>query len=256
MAGFLYFRSGDTRPLNRAGVVALGLGYMLDGGGLETRPTSNGGPGGKSGLVFADAKRHADKTLGYYPDQQTWRKLPRVEGRPELWLGYWNDAKPGPVDLQRKRMLPGVPLTLGDDQEWSIPRLTELDDDRQGECLLPAPLDYDDDGNLIAGKPVGENAELWDAVHPVALGMCFEDADTRATAEDIQRAAFALMKRNYAVDMPELIVLGTLQEEIALSLIIVASCRMRWLVDAINSSKKNESRQLADGSNTSAGEAA
>jgi hypothetical protein len=261
LAGFLYFRSGDSRPINRAGVNKLGLGYAFDGSSVEARATSSGSPSGKAGLIFCAASRHEGKTVGYYPEQQTWRKLPRVEGRPELWLGYWNDAKPTPEDLSRASMLPGeVSMNLGG-QQWLIATLTEFDDERKdGDCMLPAPLDYDDDGNLVAGKPVGINAELWDAVHPVALGLCFGGDGSgiaEPTAQEIRLAAFSIIGANYVVDMPELVALGALENESTFRNIVMACCRGRWMLDALNDlAKKNEPPQAAAGSDTSDGKAA
>lgn len=260
MAGFLYFLSGDTRAMTVDRARKLGLGYAFPAG-LTTRETTHNSPSKTAGVVFADPKRVDD--VGYFADRQTWRKLPTVEGRPELWVGYFNDAKPGPEDLRRANGLPGeVAMTLGDGNRWLIPTLTEFDaETKTGPCELPAPLDFDDEGNLFTSKPVGEYGELWDAIHPVALSVCFgsDDADSpikNASTKDIREAAFRLLRANYVVDMPELVVLGCLRNDATLSSIVMASCRGRWLIEALSDQKKIEEPSAASTSDTTAGAAA
>jgi hypothetical protein len=262
MSGFLYFRSGDTRPLTKEGIAKLGLSYAFTGS-IENRQTTGNSPSGKAGSVLAEDARHQGKTIGYYPDKQTWRKLPNVEGRPELWVGYWNDAKPGPEDLERKPMLPGeVSMMLGDGKRWVIPTLTEFDDAMKGECQLPAPLEYDDEGNLFTTKPTGIYGQLWDAVHPVALGVCFGSSEADAEIKEpsdaeVRKAAFTLLRANYVVDMPELVALGCLRNDTTFRTIVMASCRGKWLIEAIDEiTKKNETPAVESGSDSSDGKAA
>lgn len=263
MAGFLYFRSGDQRPVTKEVVSSLELGYAFPAG-VQSGQVGNNSPSGKQGVVFADEKRHQGRRVGYFPSEQTWRKMPNREGRPELWVGFWNDAKPGPEDLVRGNMIPGeVAMTLGDGNRWVIPTLAEFDSEkRDGDCTLPAPLDFDDEGNLFTTAPVGEYGELWEAVHPVAVGVCFggtePDAEIREPSEkDIRAAAFRLLRTNYVVDMPELVMLGCLRNDSTFRTIVIASCRGQWLMDAINElSKKNDSPTPENGSDTSDGKAA
>lgn len=263
MAGFLYFRSGDQRPVTKEVAAKLGLAYAFPAG-IQNCQVNHNSPSGSQGNVFADPARHEGKRIGYFPGEQTWRKLPNVEGRGELWAGYWNDAKPGPTDLQRADMLPGeVAMTLGDGKRWVIPTLTEFDPEtKSGQCSLPAPLDYDDDGNLFATSPVGEEGELWEAVHPVALGACFGSNDPESDIKDasdveLRSAAIRLLRRNYVVDMPELVMLGCLRNDTTFRTIVIASCRGEWLMEAINElSKKNDGLTPAAGSDTSDGKAA
>lgn len=262
MSGFLYFVSDDDRPPTPDKLRRWGLGYAFPAG-CEHRPINNNSPNGRPGGVIVDPKRH-DRAAGYHKDQQTWRKMPTVEGRPELWVGYWNEAKPGAEDLVRPNMLPGeVAMTLGDGNRWVIPTLAEFDSEkRDGDCTLPAPLDFDDEGNLFTTSPVGEYGELWEVVHPVAVGVCFggtePDAEIREPLEkDIRAAAFRLLRTNYVVDMPELVMLGCLRNDATFRTIVIASCRGQWLMDAINLlSKKNDSPTPENGSDTSDGKAA
>lgn len=263
MAGFLYFRSGDQRPVTKEVAAKLGLAYAFPAGIQNCQVNANS-PSKSQGNVFADPARHEGKRVGYFKDEQTWRKLPTVDGRPELWVGYWNEAKPGPSDLERTNMLPGeVAMTLGDGHRWVIPTLTEFDPEtKSGQCSLPAPLDYDEDGNLFTTSPIGEYGELWEAVHPVALGACFGSNEpdseiTDASDHDLRAAAFRLLRTNYVVDMPELVSLGCLRNDTTFRTIVVASCRGEWLMDAVNDlSKKNDDPTPESGSDTSDGKAA
>jgi hypothetical protein len=261
--GFLYFVSGDERPPTLDKLRKWGLGYAFSKS-PEHRPINSNSPSGKPGGVIAEPERHQGKVAGYHKAEQTWRKLPIVEGRPEIWVGYWNDAKPTPADLVRAPLLPGaVSMRLGDGEHWLIATLTEFDaETKSGECTLPAPLDYDEYGNLFTTRPVGEYGELWDAVHPVAMGICFgsnePDSDIKEpTEQEIRKAAFRLLQANYVVDMPELVALGCLQNDSTFRTIVIASCRGEWLMDAIRDvAKKNEPQPAANISDTTGGKAA
>jgi hypothetical protein len=261
MAGFIYGVANDQRPVTPEKASKWGLGYAFTGT-IENRPVNGNTRWGSAGNVFLDTDRHKGFDAGVYLDRQTWRKLPTVEGRPELWVGYWNDAKPGPEDLQRPAMLPGeVAMVLGDGNRWVIPTLTEFDaETKSGECSLPAPLDYDDDGNLFTTKPVGEYGELWDAVHPVALGVCFGSNDDESeirepSDKEIKTAAFRLLTANYVVSMPELVMLKCLRNDATFRTIVLASCRGEWLMEAINElSKKNDAPIPEDGSDLTDGQ--
>src|SRR5690606_22848116 len=103
--------------------------------------------------------------------------------------------------------------------------------------------------------------QLWDAVHPVALGVCFgcdaADAELKEPSDaQIRNAAFKLLAANYVVDMPELVSLGCLQNDGTFRTIVLASCRGQWLLDALRDIQKKDDPQAASGLDTSAGNAA
>lgn len=261
MAGFLYHRP-DARTITAKQAAAIGLGYAIRDKVAHVEHNANS-PSGKAGIVFADVSRQGKKTLGYFKDQQTWRKLPNVEGRPELWVGYWNDAKPTPDDLRRPDALRAIgSYTLGENCRWDIPTLTELDGEGRGECALPGPEDFDDDGNIVSRPPVGEDSDLWDIVHPLALALCGLPVDREPTHADYRAGAIALLKRNYVVDVPELAQLGALFSDSRYQNVVMLSCRGQWLLEEIRRAtsegdeKKTESEPAASGSATSAGAAA
>jgi hypothetical protein len=242
MAGFLYYSSGDQSPATAAKIAAWGLGYAFPRGSLANTAVMRG-PDGRQGNVFADDKRQAGKTIGFYPGDQTWRKLPTVEGRPELWVGYWNDAKPGPEELKRSDALVAMgSVSMGEGCWWMIPTLTELDDDGAGECTLPGPEDIDEHGNFVVLPAVGEDAALWDLIHPVALAL-FGFSDAGEPSHDLCRqCAIALLKRNYVVDLTELAMLGAFYSDRRYKDAIVMSCRAKWLIDAVNSFAAEEKK--------------
>jgi hypothetical protein len=258
MSGFLYFVSGEQRPPSTAKLAEWRLAYAFPKS--PSHRSTMGGPNGKSGSVLVDSDRQGDKKQGYFPDEQTWRKLPAVAGRPETWLGYWNDAKPTPADLLRADALPGeASIKLGDGHRWQVPTLCEFDHETQtGECALPAALDFNDDGELFATKPDGEYGALWDAVHPVALGLCFGVGDMPAPSEkQIRDAAIALLATNYHVSMVELATLGALRNDGTSSTVVLAATRGKWLIDALAAvAKKNDTPPAATNSDTPDGEAA
>jgi len=263
MGGFLYFRSGDTRPIGLDGVTGLGLGYILDdGSSIETRQVNAGSPSGKAGLVFADSSRHDPKHLvGINLAEQVWREMPASGDRAELWIGYWKDSKPVPDDLARPSMLRGPKLKMADGNAWQVPIVRRYDESLdQWESELPAILDYDKQGHIIRGKPLEKYKQLWD-ITAVLAGEQFErDSGENIEIDDQQvyRAVVALLQANYVVALPELVILEALADDDSLSLVALASCRYDQLMKWIEASdqKKSESSPGQDGLTMSDGEAA
>jgi hypothetical protein len=259
VSGFLYYVAGDQRPVTKETVAKWGLAYAFPGS-IEGRPCNHNSMTGSQGYVFGDPARQGGKAVGMYADEQTWRKLPTVEGRPELWVGYYNEAKPTPSDLQREKLLRGPKIRLADDNAWQIPIVRRFDDAAQRwESELPAYLDYDDVGKLITGAPLREYSHLWDVTAPLADARFMKDVGEEAsevTEQQVVAAVVALVQANYVVALPELIALGALQES-DLAMIAMVACRYEALVgwlDAIQ--KKTSVPSTPAGAITSAGEAA
>lgn len=241
MAGFLYFISGDQRPLTPERIRKLGLAYAFTVSS-ENSAVNGNSPSGKSGNVFADSTRQNGRRAGYYPDQQTWRKLPNVEERPELWVGYWNDAKPTPADLERKPMLAAdITVRLADGHQWRIPRVRHFDDaSGNWECLLPTACDMNDAGEFVPGNPLAEHKHLWDITAPVAAVLCFGEGGADAEPindKQVQEVAIAILKANYVVDGCELVSLGALTPD-AFATIVLAACRGQALLGWMDTSIK------------------
>lgn len=250
MAGFRYFISGETRPLDRARVEALGLGYAFTGG-IENRSLGPVSPNGLPGTVFADDTRQGDKAAGYYPDEQTWRKLPRREGRPELWVGYWNDAKPTPADLIRPRTIRGgVDIILADGNAWKIPVVRRFDEvEQKWRSALTTYVDIDEDGKPIKGDPLEEYAHLWDITAPLAEGM-FNGEATATTDEQVYAAVIALIQANYVVDLPELVAIRALANDDTLGLVVMAATRYEQLAEWLGALQKKTNQAESTGLTT------
>lgn len=253
MAGFLYFRSGFTQNMTPDRVEALGLGYAFIGS-IASRVVSNS-PAGGAGVVFADASRQGNKTAGYHPDEQTWRKMPAVEGRDELWLGYWNDAKPTPQDLDRGIRSECLRAKLLDGNYWDITSTHFFaDDSGEWSCELPAMLELSDDGKMVRGPTVPQYRELEHFTRPLIDAMEGKDVPLSVLYD----AAIALLRHRYAVDVPEVVALGLLPfsesappDEIAN--IALLTMRKRDVEQWFEDQKKTSLTQPESGSGSAAG---
>lgn len=247
MAGFLFFISGDQRPPTAERIAAWGLGYAFTSPSIDHRPVMGSSPSGKNGGVICEGPRHKGKSIGYYPTEQTWTKLPPVEGRPEIHLGYWNDAPPRPIDLERPEMLTSeVAYLAGEGCRWRIPTLTEFDEAGHGECQLPS-LERLKDGEY-AFELLPPMARLWEIVHPVALGLC-GFAPPRP-AEEVKAAAIELLAANYVISRAELAILGALARDRRYEWIVRYSCQANALMEAIaalNDPEKKTDSTRVDG---------
>lgn len=265
MSYFLYFKAGGGK-VTRADVEQYGLDYAL-GESIETREVLAGPDGSAGGWVFCDSYRAGNRAAAYQPDQQTWRELPHREGRPALWVGYWNDAKPTPASLQRPAMLPGAGVLLADGHQWTVPivrRAIESDSQLVAyECQLPCYLDYDAEGRVTKGRVLGVHQRLWDLTAPVADAK-FGTGDPLESEQQLYTAVVALLRANYVVDLPELVLLGVLADDESLALVVQVSCRYdqlrQWVAAARDDNqegdqKKTESTPPPGGSTTSAGDA-
>lgn len=256
MAGFLYFVSSDLPSIDAK---AAGLGYAMQDS-VETREAASG-PGGRRGVVMYDPKRHEGKRIGYYRDQQTWRKLPADAGLPERWIGYWSDAPPTPDSLKREKMIRGASMRLADGHQWQIPIVRRFDDAAQKwESELPTYLDYDDNGRIVTGSVREEYASLWDATAPIAdrefAAAAGESPEALADCnQKLYGAVVALLQANYVVALPELIVMRTLDEGTP-SLVALASCRYDTLMKWLDDNQKKTSPLTPNGETTADGVAA
>ena len=103
-----------------------------------------GGPSGKNGMIFSmkgRLKGNADIGLRYEPKAQTWQKT--KEG---FWVGYWNDHKPTPADLQRNTIQGGYKIALNDGNQWIIPIIRQVE--TQGSAL-PEVMTMNAEGEII-----------------------------------------------------------------------------------------------------------
>jgi hypothetical protein len=127
----------------------LGLTH-LDGMAITQRDVMQG-PNGTTGVLFVPREKPdsiaarlmryvaPDCKVGYYPKEQTW-----VNAGDGLWLGWYNDQKPGPSDIVRVDATEGRALPLLDGNPWCIP---------SRDCL-PTQFGFDSDG-AMKDVPVG-----------------------------------------------------------------------------------------------------
>lgn len=113
---FLPEFDGDVQ----AEMKARGLGDLLEPGiepiPVRTSKGPTGGPGMLCGFETSDPREYNATT-------QTWLEAPPDGELPKgrYWVGYANNAKPGPEVLQRRELIDGEPVLLCDNGVWAIP---------------------------------------------------------------------------------------------------------------------------------------
>jgi hypothetical protein len=261
MSCFLYFVSGRGTPVKREDLAKLGLEYAFTSS-LQNCEVRGNTPSGQNGYVCCDAKRSGDRTAGYYPDQQTWREMPKRPDGTRVWIGYWNEAKPTPDSLERASTLPGARLKLADDRMWLVP-IVRIHD-RQTDTYksnLPTYLDFDAEGRVVPGRVVDAYQRLWELTAPVAereFGQAESDTDKDLATQQLYTAVVALLQANYVVALPELVMIDALADD-CLALLVQISCRFDQLREWIAASKGDEQKKTTSsptppGSSTSAGD--
>jgi hypothetical protein len=259
VAGFLYYRAGDQRPVTKEVAAKLGLAYAFPAG-IQNCQVNHNSPSKSQGNIFADPSRHEGKRVGFFPDQQTWRKLPNVEGRGEIWVGYWNDAKPGPGDLIQSKVVRGIDCILADGRKWHIP-VVRVFDGPQEKWVSELPSAWVDDGqgNLVRGtEPTAKHIRLWELTAPIADAMFSVAAGEGGEWPDdvtVGKAVVALLQTNYAVGASELDFLEVVGTEEAFAIICTAT-RYDVLSDWMDQKKRNCDQSTESGVSLSDGAAA
>jgi len=229
VAGFLYYLSGVHSPVSSQGdgLAKLGLAYAL-GAGVSC-VNVNGGPDAHAGMIVADTRRLGNKACGYYPGEQSWRKLPPgcLEPRQEetaVWVGFYTNDRPTAEDLLRPDALRGELLVLGDQRQpgWQIPILRSvvadpITDEVTLTPAVPIVAGVDEEGHWQVAQVAARYRAAW----AIALAWC----DTKAAVEFGQEdeygnamgsfdfeglldSAAAVLAVNYAVGKIEIDALG------------------------------------------------
>lgn len=190
---FLYYRPGDSQRFPPE------LAYAFDKPPLAHQVVANG-PDGGGGQVFASGTQ--PHRVGVYHDQQIWQQIPGGN----LWIGWYRDDLPKPVDLLRSKPIAGRDVVLGDGNPWTVPIAIAFIDDGDGllhrQCLLPQRMAIGDDGAWTVGDVVAKYAALYE----VAKSWWDRDEGvTIATATDWCCTALAT---NYKLSATEASVLG------------------------------------------------
>lgn len=251
MAGLLYYLPKLTRDVQWKDLPALGVGHAFDGDGFCPCEILAGGPDSGNGVVIADSKTVSK--VGYYKDQQTWRKIPGSDA----WVGMVTDSLPNPADLVRDQVLSGHLVKLADGKEWLVPiargSQEEGDELRWTMSLPTAPTTVDEDGKWVRGDVSETYRPLWE------IAMRFWDAwfaaeeiegEDKATIlfDDLNDAALLALATNYRVGKAETSLLGLFDSSCITDILLALidwPTRLAW-------SKK---KQDADGLSSADGEA-
>jgi hypothetical protein len=212
MAGFLYFLPGK-KTVRIADLNEAGLGYAFEKPSVASRETLEG-PGGLAGAVAASEKDMGDARIGYFPEEQTWRKIPGLEA----WVGFYTKIPPGPGDLERADALRGHLVRLGDGREWTAPvaRGWSDSDPARWYNALPSVSTLDDQGNWTPGGTSPRYKALWALAESWWDAFCAAQADGAAAQEShavlafegIHNAALYALAANYRLGKAEVALLG------------------------------------------------
>lgn len=211
---FLYFVPKRGR-LDFEQVKKIGLGYAF-----EKNPVPCGvdsGPDSQRGTVLAVS----DDGIGYYPDKQTWRKIPGLEC--DAWVGVENDRLPHAEDLARDELVNGDWITDDRDDRWLAPkarRWGEFDGDILWDYSLPRRLQLDENGDFVPGDLKPRYQKLWglalDYLEAATLAMSIhpdEDKTLVFTFERINDLVFGALQLNYRIGPIEIDLLGIYDDE-------------------------------------------
>lgn len=216
MSGFTYFVPG-VAALADGDLERWRLRYAFDDNPAAAH-ISGRTPTGGGGLLLAEQARLGDRTFGYFPDEQKWRKRPTVDnpGGPDIYIGYYPAFKPQPIDLQRASVMRGERVKLGDGQSWLAPRILVWADEGGYRHVLPTKLDFDDDGELVTSGLVDDFTDLKPIVDRLYALMMTGESLKVAEAVDL---ASRLLQINYVVGKRELLMLGAIENNDSLSAI-------------------------------------
>ncbi len=248
MPAFLYYIPGHQAATPKL-LGTLGLSYAFSGG-VYARGCERGPDQGR-GCIVADKERVQEP--GYWPDKQTWRRIP---GR-TTWVGYFNDQSPEPPDLLLPRPIGGAKLKLDDGREWLCPvarAWMRNDGEFAWANNIPHQMTLGEDGNWQRSGIKPRYAELWniaEAWHRIRWGggSPADEARFRGGAE--AAAAVVCLQANYAVGPAEVSMLGVLEDEAILTILdtlIDRATLMRFMTE----DEQKKTRDLATPGGSSA----
>lgn len=259
---FLYYRPGHSRKVTLDDVKRWGLEYAFDKPPV-CGPCQNRTPDGNSGHVFLRSNSDGEVPQVNL-EKQTWRKLPGERMGEAVWVGVWNEAKPGPRELFKAGGLPGYEYELLDGNSWVIPLVRQYAEGGH-ECTLPRLMDFDDEGNATDGEVIEKYRHLWELTKPVVDDLLAgyglgPEQESPLTKQRVVQIAVELLATNYRVGIGEMTLLQAIANDSTVNGLCALSCdwpelerRMRAQGDD-EEAKKNDS--LDDGLNTSNGDAA
>jgi hypothetical protein len=172
------------------------------------------GPDNQRGTLLYPVPTHGQlpARLGYDAETQLWAPPPAAPNRLPPRIGYYLDAPPTPVDLERRRQIPGWEIRDAYGDAWSIPVARSATNPRGN---LPFVVNWDDNAAPYCGVAAehrqywDDSARLWDLVLAGAKdehsGLAI--IGTGFTAEEdafLLRMAHAALGINYRVTSREL----------------------------------------------------
>ncbi len=208
MNRFTYFLPGapgcNTEMLSARGLLAR---FSAPGGILEHAISPwREGPAGHGVALAVTCE-----PVIYQPETQLWMDCGRY------WLGCDNNAKPGPIDLEREIGYSGHELQLLDGNDWRVPLLRRWNAEKmQHESSLPKVLrPCKGEGGRYAIKPcVALQHEPLDALAE-SIWQAFL-TEMKWQTELLFSTAVQLLAENYRIATEEAGLLGLLDESNAL----------------------------------------
>lgn len=267
MSGFVYFLEGCSIGQVRQVMPSRGLGYVASPS-LRMRDAMRG-PGGAGGVVVADAGRVEPEQIGYFPDQQTWHRVPATEPGGEAWVGMMRSSVPGPADLVRAELVAGEDVRLGDEQLWHVPHAI----DYHGGPGLDRTFELDAGGRWVSGPIVAKHRRLWDLAWEwrgvlddlTAWGSEHTDAaggpdlesyqDPRLELDWILARSVEVLQTNYVIGTVEASMLGLFVSGGRWT-VLQALCDSRSFVAMMRMAVDREQKKTDAGPCTTPGEAA
>lgn len=239
MYGFLYFADGFHNPITDEALAALDLSYAFTSrpmhGVIEGRT-----PSGGAGTIIGSQRLMPGGELAYRPDAQTWRKRP---GDDCVWVGYWNDHKPTPEGLARKKQLPGELVKLADGNAWRVPRLMAYEDGSGFAVDLPCYADLDVNGQWCNGGVAEEFATAASFAERIYEGMIKAELGQapRLTSQEVLSMSVQLLQLNYCIGDIEAAMLRLFKVEAALRDVVKAAADWKTFVAWCDKKKESVS---------------
>lgn len=255
MSGFLYYFPTST-GLTPERFVADRAGIFGDCG-CAHRGVS-GGPDAGDGIILA-LESPGKPACGFYPGKQRWHQAP---GQP-WWIGMELAAPPSPADLARPETLPGAPVRLGDERDWTIPTALhwlESDSAPRFRPGLPQQIALDAEGKLT-GRTLPRHLWLDEQAANIWSGLKISEKliTIDLPMDDEWRIAVEALRTNYRVGPEEISALGlvTTQNLIRILLALVDFDSYRRVITALAEAEAGKARAGTDaGSSTVSGETA
>lgn len=196
MAGIMVYIPGSA---SRSDFEPLGLGSLLESGVTPIGFEVSKGPDGGKGMLFGfdSPWLPRDTPTAYDPGSQTWRPA-TVDGDlacGRYHVGYVNEQKPRPDNLQRRMLQDGEPVELDDHGVWVIP-IAEY---------LPQRLSRDPYTGKEITVPKDEHREFVELAnstfeHFLSDGFAVMLREHRVVIPDGRRLADLALSKNYRVN--------------------------------------------------------